>query len=154
MTMRRRERTQVLVDSAPELAHRLAARVEEVAQVVDVTPAHQGLVLCQVRETARNQRFYLGEALMSEARVRIGSTVGLGAALGGNGELARDLAVIDAALSQPEPLPVAAELEAELVAAKAELERDRAVSAAQALSSRVEFNTMRGQDKNVIREVK
>ena len=152
--MKRRRRTQILVDSPHELARSLAQRIEDGVEVIDVTPAHQGLVMCQVRETARNQRFYLGEALMSEARVRIGNVIGLGAALGDDAQLARDLAVIDAALSQTEPLSVAEEIEDELERAGRELERRRAVEVARTMASRVQFNTMRGQDKSVIRDVK
>lgn len=152
--MKRRKRTQVLIDSPATLARRLAALVEQDVEVVDVTPSHQGLVMCQVRETARNQRFYLGEALMTEVRVRIGSTVGLGAALGADDQLAHDLAVIDAALSQPEPLAACVQIEAELEQAEQALELARARRVARTMASRVSFDTMQGQDMSVVREVK
>ena len=68
----RRRRTEALVESDPSVAHDLAALVERAVGVREVAPPRQGLVMCQVRETARNSRFYLGEALMTECRVRIG----------------------------------------------------------------------------------
>ena len=73
----RRERTEVLVESGPALALELAGLVEAAAPAEDIVPAHQGLVMCQVRETARNSRFYLSEVLVTESRVRIGEADGL-----------------------------------------------------------------------------
>lgn len=145
----RRERTEVLVESDPSLARDLAALVEREAAVTNVAEPRQGLVMCEVRETARNSRFYLGEALMTECRVRIGDTEGLGCALGGNGQLARSLAVVDAAFSLPEPLPVHDEMERRIRAAADELSRARARAAAQTMASRVSFDTMGGQDMSV-----
>ena len=74
----RRERTEVLVESGPALALELAGLVEADTPAEDIVPAHQGLVMCQVRETARNSRFYLSEVLVTESRVRIGEADGLG----------------------------------------------------------------------------
>lgn len=152
--IRRRRRTRILAKSAPALAAELARLVEQDEAVEVLDPPHQGLVMCQVRETARNSRFYLGEALMSECRVRVAGTEGLGAVLGPDGELARNMAVVDAALSAATPLPVAVELERRLLDAEAALDRAQEREDAHVLSSRVSFDTMGGQDMSVQAVVK
>ena len=150
----RRRRTEVLVESDPSLAADLAALVEREVETVETVAPRQGLVMCDVRETARNSRFYLGEALMTECRVRIGDVEGLGVVLGGDGRLAHALAVVDAALSLPQPLAVAGELERRIEAASRELDRSRARAASQVMASRVSFDTMGGQDMSVQAVVK
>ena len=150
----RRRRTEVLVESDPSLAADLAALVEREVETVETVAPRQGLVMCDVRETARNSRFYLGEALMTECRVRIGDVEGLGVVLGGDGRLAHALAVVDAALSLPQPLAVAGELERRIEAASRELDRSRARAASQVMASRVSFDTMGGPDMSVQAVVK
>ena len=150
----RRRRTEVLVESERSLALDLAALVEREVEAVEVVAPRQGLVMCDVRETARNSRFYLGEALMTECRVRIGEVEGLGVALGGDGAFARALAVVDAALNLDEPLPVQAEVERRILAAEAEIQRKRERDAALTTASRVSFDTMGGQDMSVQAVVK
>lgn len=144
----------MLAESSPTLARELAALVESSVEVREVVAPRQGLVMCQVRETARNSRFYLGEALMTECRVRLGSVEGLGVVLGTNAELAHDMAVIDAALSQPEELAVAPELERALLAAERRLTEERTRCAARTCVSRVSFDEMGGQDMSVQAVVK
>lgn len=152
--MSRRARTEVLVESPAALAHDLARAIEAELPVRIVVPPRQGLVMNQVRETARNSRFYLGEALMSECRVRIGDVEGLGAVLGSDDELARSLAVIDAAYAL-EPAPaVIDEVERRIEAAGNQLERERAREAGRTMWSRVSFDEMGGQDMSVQEVVK
>lgn len=145
----RRRRTEALVESDPSVAMGLALLVEQEAEAKDLIAPHQGLVMCEVRETARNSRFNLGEALVSESRVRIRETEGLGVVLGGNGELARALAVIDAACEQPEPLDCAPQLEQAILGAEAAVARAREREERRTMTSRVSFDTMGGQDMSV-----
>ena len=150
----RRTRTEILVESSPSLALELAHELEAELPVRVVVPPRQGLVMNQVRETARNSRFYLGEALMSECRVRIGDVEGLGAVLGSDGELARSLAVIDAAYACA-PAPAAlVDVDARIEAAGRALELARAREAALIMGSRVSFDEMGGQDMSVQAVVK
>ena len=152
--MSRRARTEILVESPAALAHDLARAIEAELPVRVVVPPRQGLVMNQVRETARNSRFYLGEALMSECRVRIGDVEGLGVVLGADGAFARSLATIDAAYAV-EPTPrVVAEIDRRIDDAGRELERRRAQEAAVVMGSRVSFDEMGGQDMSVQAVVK
>ena len=53
--------------------------------------------MLKLRETARKSLFYLGELLVTESKVQIAGSIGIGILAGDNPEAARDLAVIDAA---------------------------------------------------------
>jgi len=87
----------VLIDGDAKLRAQLARQISDQYQVVDIElPAH-GLVMMKMRETARRSLFYLGEVLVTESKVQIGETVGLGILAGDDKLAARELAVIDAA---------------------------------------------------------
>ena len=152
--VKRRVWTRVLAESPRSTSEELAALIERGHEVVEVHAPRQGLVMCQVRETARNSRFYLGEALMTECRVRIGDVEGLGAVLGADALRARAMAVVDAALSQPEPLAEAPELERRIAEAGKLLHERQKRADARVLTSRVSFDTMGGQDMSVQAVVK
>lgn len=145
----RRRRTEALVESDATVALGLAALVCREVEVIDLARPRQGLVMCEVRETARGSRFYLGEALMSESRVRIGEVEGLGVVLGSDAELARALAVVDAACALPVPLACAGDLEEGIASAERDLAVRRAHEAMLTGTSRVSFDTMGGQDMSV-----
>lgn len=150
----KRERTEVLVEGGPALALELASLVEANASVEDIVPAHQGLVMCQVRETARNSRFYLSEVLVTESRVRIGEADGLGVLMGTDAAHARALAVVDAAYAM-DPAPACmAELERRIEEARVAVSERMVAQDARTYVSRVEFDEMSGQDMNVQAVVK
>lgn len=150
----RRERTEVLVEGGPALALELERLVEAELSPEDIVPAHQGLVMTQVRETARNTRFYLTEVLVTESRVRIGDADGLGVLMGADAAHARALAVIDAAYAM-DPAPVClAELERRVEEARAAMFERAAAQDARTYVSRVEFDEMSGQDMSVQAVVK
>ena len=150
----RRQRTEVLVEAGPSLARELATLIGADEAPVEVVPPRQGLVMCKVRETARNSVFYLGEALMSECRVRIGGVEGLGVVLGSDGAFARDLAVIDAAYALAKAPRSLAEVERRIEGAREALMRERERAATETMASRVSFDTMGGQDMSVRAVVK
>ena len=105
------------------LAAKLARMIEEQLRVEVLSAPRQGLVMCEVRDTARCSRFYMGEALMTECRVLVSGpgagqeAEGLGAVLG-----------VDAWHSLCEA---------------------RSAQDAQTLASRVAFDEMGGQDMSV-----
>ena len=135
----RRKRTEYLIEGRRQSALDAAALIESEAEIEVVVDAHQGLVMNQVRESARNSRFYLGEALMTECRVRVNGCEGLGAVLGyACGENLRCLTEVDALIAQ----------EGRVAAAHRAKEENRT------LASRVSFNEMGGQDMSVQAVVK
>lgn len=151
----RRKRTEALIEGDRSLAAKLAHMIEEHVHVEVLSAPRQGLVMCEVRETARCSRFYMGEALMTECRVLATGPVagqeaeGLGAVLGVDEDLAYSLAVIDAACALPGPLECRIQLEQYIENAWHNLCEARAVQDAQTLASRVAFNEMGGQDMSV-----
>jgi alpha-D-ribose 1-methylphosphonate 5-triphosphate synthase subunit PhnG len=96
--------------------------------------------MTQVRETARRSVFHLGEVLVTECKVRVAGTPGLGIVRGWNDSMAENLAIIDAACRGA--LPVAerwnGRLAEALAALEARLTRERVLLEA----TRVDFQTM------------
>ena len=150
----RRERTEALVEGGPARALELASLVEAEVSPKDIVPAHQGLVMCQVRETARNTRFYLTEVLVTESRVRIGEADGLGVLMGTDAAHARALAVIDAAYAMDPAPSCLAELERRIEEVRAAVSERTVAQDARTYVSRVEFDEMSGQDMSVQAVVK
>ncbi len=96
--MTRRRRTRILVEGNPEIRRNFSANIESRHSIVEIEPPGPVLTMIKMRDTARKSLFYLGEVLVTEAKVRVNETIGLGIIAGDNEEAARDLAVIDAAL--------------------------------------------------------
>lgn len=149
----RRRRTEALIEGDRAVALGIARTIADEADVTELSAPHQGLVMCEVRETSRNSRFYLGDALMSECRVRIGDAEGLGVVLGSDDELAHALAVIDAAFNVEPPLSCMDGVERMIEDAEDELARTREKDWRRVLTSRVSFDMMGGQDMRVQRVV-
>ena len=102
--MKRRRRTRILVEGSPELLFHLSAEAESAHDVKDVDDPSAGLVMMRLRDTARKDAFYLGEVLVTEAKVRIGGILGLGLIRGDRPDEARRLAVVDAVFNSESPL--------------------------------------------------
>jgi alpha-D-ribose 1-methylphosphonate 5-triphosphate synthase subunit PhnG len=103
--MNRERRTRILIDGDPALSHELCGQIEEDHPVRLVSAPREVLVMNKVRESAQSSLFYLGEALLTECRVMLREVMGIGLILGSHHRRAFELAVIDAAFSQPTPLP-------------------------------------------------
>lgn len=69
----------------------------------EISAPEAALVMIKKREGARGSLFYLGEMLVTETRVRVGGTIGVGIAAGYAHEAARRMAVIDAAFNAALP---------------------------------------------------
>jgi len=136
----RRERTRILVLSSADLARDWAAEIRAEFLVEILEPPRPGLIMTQVRETARRSVFHLGEVLVTECKVRVAGTPGLGIVRGWNDSMAENLAIIDAACRGA--LPVAerwnGRLAEALAALEARLTRERVLLEA----TRVDFQTM------------
>jgi alpha-D-ribose 1-methylphosphonate 5-triphosphate synthase subunit PhnG len=144
----RKRRTRVLVLGDPDLRKSLADEVRACCAVEEITPARVGLVLVTVRESARRSLFHLGEVLVSEAKVRVSGTPGLGLVRGRDLEAAVDLAVVDAACSAK--LPLTDSWSERLEKAEADLEANLNREQVVLSRTRVEFETL---DSGVPREV-
>ncbi|HIT44967.1 MAG TPA: phosphonate C-P lyase system protein PhnG [Candidatus Aphodovivens excrementavium] len=146
--MKRYERTRVLVEGNPSLASEIVRDVEagvggDGAPVISVLDEpREELVMVQVRETAQGSLFYLGEALMTSCRVRVGETVGLGLLLGSNRCRAYELAVIDAAFSGPGGAAFAARWDDRLAQEAARIRACEAAEQQLVQRTKVDFSTM------------
>ena len=92
--LKRYERTRALVEGDPALARAIVCEVERDGSqgaVAVLDEPREELVMVQARETAQGSLFFLGEALMTSCRVRVGDAVcrRLRACRGGRGVLRR-----------------------------------------------------------------
>ena len=141
--MNRRRRTEILVEGRPELRRELAAEVVRGEDILDIEPPRDGLVMIRKRESGRKSLFYLGELLVSEARVRLAGSIGLGIIAGDQPEAARDLAVVDAAFNAS--LPLTEGWIPRLLDEEDRLRRERILRERQILETRVSFDTMESE---------
>jgi alpha-D-ribose 1-methylphosphonate 5-triphosphate synthase subunit PhnG len=65
---------------------------------IEVLRNRTGLVMVPMQDTGQGATFYLGEALIAEAHVRVGAADGYAACLGSDLEQALAIALIDAAV--------------------------------------------------------
>ncbi|MFJ5624220.1 phosphonate C-P lyase system protein PhnG [Peribacillus loiseleuriae] len=95
--MKRKERTEILIQGSATIAKDFAKEIEMRYTVNVIQQPENGLVLLKARETAKKSLFYLGELLVTECKVQIHDLIGIGIVKGHQEELAYCLAVIDAA---------------------------------------------------------
>jgi len=95
--MRRRRRTVILIKGSSELLKNMFEEIEKKYEIKTIEEAENGLVMVKMRESAKNSLFYLGEVLVSEAKVQINQKFGVGIIRGNKPEVAYWLAVVDAA---------------------------------------------------------
>ena len=101
------------------------------------------LVMVQARETAQGSLFFLGEALTTSCRVRVGDAVGLGLVLGSDRCRAYELAVVDAVFSGAAGDAWASRWDASLRAELARVEARDQREARRTAATKVDFSTMK-----------
>lgn len=144
--MKRYERTRALVEGDPTLLRSLVCEVEseEGSRAIDVLDEpREELVMVKVRETAQRSLFYLGEALMTSCRVRLGDVVGLGLVLGSDRCRAYELAVADAAFSGSGGAARSVRWDARLSEELVRIEKREAEEALLVATTKVDFSTMK-----------
>lgn len=95
--MKRKRRTEILINGSQDTVESMAKEIEERYQVKVIQEPENGLVMLKARETAQKSLFYLGEVLVTECKVQIQESIGIGILKGHQPQLAYNLAVIDAA---------------------------------------------------------
>src|SRR5690606_33385511 len=138
--MKRRKRTEILIQGDGCLATKLADSIAEKYECREVTAPEQGMIMVKMRESAKNSLFYMGEVLITEAKVEVSGKIGTGLLVGMDEQRARDLAVIDAAYKAQ--LPEAAEWESLLLAEEQQIIRAKAQQQAELFETKVSFETM------------
>ncbi|CDQ38045.1 MULTISPECIES: phosphonate C-P lyase system protein PhnG [Virgibacillus] len=138
--MKRRRRTEILVQSNADLAEHLAETILQTYTCKEIVPPHHGLTMVKMRESAKQSLFYIGEVLVTEAKVEINQYIGIGIVQGMEEELAKHLAIIDAAYNAT--LPETREWQDLLLQAEADLKAKKAKEQAELFETKVHFETM------------
>lgn len=142
--MKRKERTEILINGSPEIAKRLAEEIESRYKVAVIEKPNQGLVMVRVRETAQKSLFYLGEVLVTECKIQIEDAIGIGMIKGNEPERACNLAIIDAAYAAG--LNETSGWSDILQSEKIRIEAERTALHAQMLRTKVNFEMMDTED--------
>jgi len=143
--MNRKKRTAILIQGSRHLSRQIANEVLNSYPVRVIEEPHNGLVMIKVREGAKNSLFYLGELLITECKVQIGSAIGIGIVKGEERELAFHLAVIDAAYNSR--LPETTGWQELLVLEEASIAGVKAQAASQILKTQVAFEIMDAKEQ-------
>lgn len=101
--LERAKRTKLFIEVGEQEAIQCANEIIEKYEVEVVMPPTVGLTMIKMRESAKNSLFYIGEVLVTESRVKIGNSFGIGIVMKEKKELSRALAVIDAAYKEQLP---------------------------------------------------
>lgn len=80
--MNRRRRTEILIQGRPELAKELAETIMLQYPYREVISPRYGLTMIKMRETAKSSLFYLGEVVITEAKMEIKGHIGIGIVTG------------------------------------------------------------------------
>lgn len=139
--MRRKRRTEILIKGSSKLAKNMFKEIEEKYEIKIIEKAENGLVMVKMRESAKNSLFYLGEVLVTEAKVQINKKFGIGIVRGNKPELAYWLAVIDAAYNLE--LEEIKNWEKSLIKQENEIKNLEAISEANILKTKVNFENMK-----------
>ncbi|NYE08528.1 alpha-D-ribose 1-methylphosphonate 5-triphosphate synthase subunit PhnG [Bacillus niacini] len=138
--MRRRRRTEILINGSQKLVEDTAHCIKDNYQVKVIQEPESGLVMMKVRETSQKSLFYPGEVLVTECKVQIVGKIGIGIVTGDQPELSYNLAVIDAAYEAmlPETIGWKMLLENE----EKVIQEQRAAANQSILKTKVNFETM------------
>ena len=100
MALDRRRRTEILIKGDEGLSQKLANEIISKYEIKEIESPNQGLAMIKMRETSKKELFYLGEVLVTEAKVFVEGTLGMGIVVGDKDELAFNLAIVDAAYNK------------------------------------------------------
>lgn len=138
--MKRRQRTEILIQGDSQLAQQFAESIMDTYECREILAPQYGLTMIKMRETAKNSLFYIGEVLITEAKVEINNRIGIGIVVGMKDELAKHLAIIDAAYKAY--LPETITWEAQLIEAEKQITKELAKKQAELFETKVSFETM------------
>ncbi|SER25997.1 alpha-D-ribose 1-methylphosphonate 5-triphosphate synthase subunit PhnG [Gracilibacillus ureilyticus] len=138
--MNRKRRTEILIQNGGNLAKELAEVIKKKYEYQPISEPEYGLTMIKMRESAKKSLFYIGEVMVTEAKVEINQSIGIGIVIGMEDELAQHLAIIDAAYRAN--LPETVEWEPVLETTAKQLEEQRAREQRVIFETKVDFETM------------
>jgi alpha-D-ribose 1-methylphosphonate 5-triphosphate synthase subunit PhnG len=101
--MIRKKRTEILIKGSSEVSVKFGQAILAAYDVKTIEESNNSLVMVKARESAQRSLFYLGEVLITECKVMINGSLGIGMVKGHEPELAYNLAIIDAAYNADLP---------------------------------------------------
>ncbi|RCW69684.1 phosphonate C-P lyase system protein PhnG [Saliterribacillus persicus] len=138
--MKRKQRTEILIQDGGSLANKLAETITTKYNYLEIIKPQYGLTMVKMRETAKKSLFYVGEVLITEAKIEINQTIGIGLVIGMEKKMAKSLAIIDAAYRAS--LPETKNWDVYLLQREKQITELRAKEQAGLLKSKVNFETM------------
>lgn len=138
--MKRRKRTETLIKGSRLTAKAMADEIDKKYEVNVIDEPNNGLVMVKMREDAKKTTFYLGEVLVTEAKVQINNKLGIGIVQGTDSELAYWLAVIDASYNAE--LQEIEKWEAVLIQENEKININMQKQQARIMKTKVSFDTM------------
>lgn len=138
--MKRRRRTEILFNGSQKTLEDMAHCIKDKYQVKVIQEPESGLVMMKVRETSQKSLFYPGEVLVTECKVQIEGSIGIGIVTGDQPELSYNLAVIDAAYEAKLPETIGWKLLLENE--EKVIQEQRAAANHSILKTKVNFETM------------
>lgn len=138
--MNRRKRTEILVKASAEVAENFAEEILKKYNVIVVEESNNGVVMVKLREKAKSSLFFLGEVLITECKVMINGSLGIGIIKGNEPERAYHLAVVDAAYNAN--LAETDDWENVLKTTEEIIVQDNKVFSNKVLKTKVNFETM------------
>ncbi|KAB8137773.1 phosphonate C-P lyase system protein PhnG [Gracilibacillus oryzae] len=138
--MKRKRRTEILIEGDPSLAKELSEMILHKYRCKELVAPRQGMTMVKMRETAKNSLFYIGEVLITEAKVEVMDHIGAGIVVGIKEELAKQLAIIDAAYKAA--LPETEEWGKKLMEEEQRIKQAKIQEQEELLKTKVLFETM------------
>lgn len=138
--MIRKIRTEILIKASSEVSVKLAQEILAAYDVKTIEEPNTSLVMVKVRESAKRSLFYLGEVLITECKVMIKGSLGIGMVKGHETELAYNLAIIDAAYNAN--LPETNEWKHVLLLEKDHINQEWETVKNKVLKTKVNFDSM------------
>ncbi|MBN2221969.1 MAG: phosphonate C-P lyase system protein PhnG [Vallitaleaceae bacterium] len=138
--MNRKQRTEILCSCDLEELKLMSNLITKEHQVSILEKANSGLVMVKMRESAMNHLFYLGEVFVTECKVMIGKSIGLGIIRGSHPKKAYHMAIIDAAYNGR--FSELVEIDEVLVHIKKRQEMEKRRQIASLLKTKVDFITL------------
>ena len=139
--MRRRRRTEILIKGSSEIAKNMFEEIDKNYEIKTIEEPDSALVMIKMRESSKNSLFYLGEVLVTEAKVQINEAFGIGIVRGNKPEFAYWLAVIDAAYNLE--LKETGNWEKILVEEETRIKAEEALNDSKILKTKVNFESMK-----------
>lgn len=139
--MKRRRRTEILIKGHSEIAKNMFEEIDKNYAIKTIEEPDSALVMIKMRESSKNSLFYLGEVLVTEAKVQINEAFGIGIVRGNRPELAYWLSVIDAAYNLE--LKETCTWEKILVEEEKRIKTEEALNDSKILKTKVNFESMK-----------